>query len=131
MGKPAVAQKSFLNHISIGGFNLGEALDPNNNLDKLANSAQSGDIGGVLDSVGDMLDDIEDRYDQASDLLEELIGNGKKDMQPQLEMIRGKRTRMRMARRKMTGMRNRLANERRMTEIESRLEAVEKGMSEE
>ena len=34
--------KSFLNHISIGGFNLGEALDPNNNLDKLGNAVQAG-----------------------------------------------------------------------------------------
>ena len=41
--------KSFLNHISIGGFNLGEALDPNNNLDKLGNAVQSGDIGGIVE----------------------------------------------------------------------------------
>ena len=61
--------KSFLNHISIGGFNLGEALDPHNNLDKLGNAVQSGDIGGVFETVGSMLDDLEDRYDQASDLL--------------------------------------------------------------
>ena len=89
------AKKSFLNHISIGGFNLGEALDPNNNLDKLGNAVQSGDIGGVFATVGDMLEDMEDRYDQASDLLEELIAAGNKDKHADLADIRARRTRMR------------------------------------
>ena len=83
-GRPAMDGKSFLNHISIGGFNLGEALDPNNNLDKLGNAVQSGDIGGIIDVAGDMLDDLEDRYDQASDLLQDLIAAGKKDKQVRL-----------------------------------------------
>ena len=118
-------KKSFLNHISIGGFNLGEALDPNNNLDKLGNAVQSGDIGGVVDVVGSMLDDMEDRFDQASDLLEELIAAGKKDKQADLEDIRERRTRMRQTRRKMAGLQKRIANERRMEDIEGRLSALE------
>ena len=74
---PRMQGKSFLNHISIGGFNLGEALDPNNNLDKIGNAIGSGDVGSVFDTLGDMLDEMEDRYDEASDLLEELIAAGK------------------------------------------------------
>ena len=119
------SKKSFLNHISIGGFNLGEALDPNNNLDKLGTAVQSGDIGGVFETVGDMLEDMEDRYDQASDLLEELIAAGKKDKHADLEDIRARRTRMRQTRRKMAGLQNRIANERRMEDIEKRLTALE------
>ena len=117
--------KSFLNHISIGGFNLGEALDPNNNLDKLGNAVQSGDIGGVMDTVGDMLEDLEDRYDQASDLLESLISAGSKDKQVDLEDTRARRTRVRQTRRKMAVLQKRIANERRMENIETRLTAVE------
>ena len=117
--------KSFLNHISIGGFNLGEALDPNNNLDKLGNAVQSGDIGGVFDTVGDMLEDLEDRYDQASDLLEELISSGK-DAHKDLEDVRARRARMRQTRRKMAWLQKRIANENRLAEIENRLSALEK-----
>ena len=123
---PGKAGKSFLNHISIGGFNLGEALDPNNNLDKLGNAVQSGDIGGVFATVGDMLEDLEDRYDQASDLLESLISAGSKDKQADLEDIRARRTRMRQTRRKMAGLQTRIANERRLEDIEKRLAEVEK-----
>ena len=118
--------KSFLNHISIGGFNLGEALDPNNNLDKLGNAVQSGDIGGIFDTVGNMLEDLEDRYDQASDLLEGLIAAGSKDKHEDLADVRARRTRMRQTRRKMVTLQKRIANERRMEDIERRLTAVEK-----
>ena len=124
--KPAMQGKSFLNHISIGGFNLGEALDPNNNLDKLGNAVQSGDIGGVLDSVGDMLEDLEDRYDQASDLLEELITAGKGEARTDLEDIRSRRTRMRQTRRKMAYLQKRIAMERRLEDVERRLTTLEK-----
>ena len=103
--------KSFLNHISIGGFNLGEALDPNNNLDKLGNAVQAGDLGGVLDVASDMLDDLENRFDQASDLLEELIEAGT-DRRADLEDVRARRTRMRQTRRKMASLQKRIANER-------------------
>ena len=117
--------KSFLNHISIGGFNLGEALDPNNNLDKLGNAVQSGDIGGVFDTVGDMLEDLEDRYDQASDLLEELIASGEGSHEDLLD-VRARRARMRQTRRKMAWLQKRIANENRLAEIENRLSALEK-----
>ena len=119
------SKKSFLNHISIGGFNLGEALDPNNNLDKLGNAVQSGDIGGVFETVGDMLEDMEDRYDQASDLLESLIAAGQNDKHADLADIRARRTRMRQTRRKMAGLQKRIANERRLEDIEKRLAALE------
>ena len=122
------SKKSFLNHISIGGFNLGDALDPNNNLDKLGNAVQSGDIGAVFETVGSMLDDLEDRYDQASDLLEELISAGSKDKHADLEDIRARRTRMRQTRRRMAGLQNRIANERRLEDIEKRLVAAERGL---
>ena len=117
--------KSFLNHFKIGGFNLGEVLDPNNNLDKLGNAVQSGDIGGIFDTVGDMLEDLEDRYDQASDLLEELITAGKGGHED-LADVRARRTRMRQTRRKMVGLQKRIANERRIEGIEQRVAAQER-----
>ena len=126
----AARGKSFLNHIQVGGFNLGEALDPNNNLDKIANAVQAGDIGGVVGSVTDMLDDLEERFDQASDLLEDLIASGKKEMKPELQGIRTKRNRMRAARRKLLEMQGRLAIEGRLTDAEQRLDALESATGE-
>ena len=122
---PAAVGKSFLNHISIGGFNLGEALDPNNNLDKIGNAVQSGDIGGVFETVGNMIDDLEDRYDQASDLLENLIAAGSNDKKEDLEDVRERRTRMRQTRRRMAVLQKRIANERRFEDIEQRLDTLE------
>ena len=119
--------RSFLNHISIGGWNLGEALDPNNNLDKIGNAIGSGDVGSVFETLGDMIDEMEDRYDEASDLLEALIAVGKsgtKEVQD-LADIRAKRGRMRLARRRLGRMQERVAIERRLTAIEIRLEAIE------
>ena len=122
---PRMQGKSFLNHISIGGWNLGEALDPNNNLDKIGDAIGSGDVGTVFDTLADMLDEMEERYDEASDLLESLIATGEKDAQGDLDAVRGKRRRMRLARRRLLGMQGRVATERRLTAIESRLEAIE------
>ena len=117
--------KSFLNHISIGGFNLGEAIDPGNHLDQFSNAVQSGDLGGIIEAAGNMLDGLEDRYDQATDLLEDLIATGKKDKQVDLDDIRARRTRIRQTRRKMASLQKRIANERRLEDIEARLTKLE------
>ena len=117
--------KSFLNHISIGGFNLGEALDPNNNLDKLGNAVQAGNIGGIIDVAGDMLEDLEDRYDQASDLLEGLIACRHGQARRSGGRSSSSRTRMRQTRRKMASLQKRIANERRLEDIEARLAKLE------
>ena len=124
-GRPAMDGKSFLNRINIGDLNLGEVLDPNNNLDKLGNAVQSSNVSGIIDVAGDILEDLEDRFDQASDLLEDLISAGKGDKMIDLEDIRARRTRVRQARRKMAGLQKRIANERRLEDIEARLVKIE------
>ena len=76
---------SFLNHMGLG------FLDPDNNLDKLANSIKGGDVSKLVETLKSIFTDLEERLDSFTKILERETNDAKRGMrQTSRRMIRPK-----------------------------------------
>ena len=74
---------SFLHHMGLG------FLDPENNLDKLANSIKGGDVGKLVETLKSIFTDLEERLESFTKILERETNDAKRGMrQTSRRMIR-------------------------------------------
>ena len=74
---------SFLNHMGLG------FLDPENNLDKLANSIKGGDVSKLVETLKSIFTDLEERLESFTKILERETNDAKRGMrQTSRRMIR-------------------------------------------
>ena len=89
---------SFLSHI---GLSVIDKLT-GNALDKLGNAIKDGDVSGIVEQFTDILEGVEDKLGDASDLFEEAIESGKKDIRREIAQV--KRKLVRETRKELAGM---------------------------
>ena len=77
---------SFLSHI---GLSVIDKLT-GNALDKLGNAIKDGDVSGIVEQFTDILEGVEDKLGDASDLFEEAIESGKKDIRREIAQVKRK-----------------------------------------
>ena len=75
---------SFLSHIGLSSIDklTGNALD------KLGNAIKDGDVKGIVKQLTGILDGVEDRLEDISELFEDAVDKGKRDVQRQVTKVK-------------------------------------------